>query len=396
MGVAIWEWINLGLRWFHVMAGITWIGSSFLFIMLESGLRKRAGQPDGVEGDIWLVHGGGFYRAEKFRVAPEKMPDELVWFKYEAYFTWLTGFLLLAVIYYAGAEAFLIDRNKVDWAPWEAIAVSAGSLAAGWIIYDQLCKSLLRDRTALLAIAVFVLVVAATLFYSAVFTDRAAYLHIGAFIGTLMAGSVFFTIIPNQKIVVADLVAGRKPDPALGRQAFQRSLHNNYLTLPVVFLMISSHYPIVFGHPWSPFIAIGIVIAGGLIRHVFNTHHKGPLDDTARAAIPLTLMLVVALALLTGNRGVISVEGTVPFSNVDGLVRTHCVSCHSARPTNPDFPEAPKGVALDTPDEIRKHAAAINQQVVLSDIMPLGNESEMTENDRARLGAWIAQGAQVD
>ncbi len=395
MTTAILEWLNLGLRWFHIMAGIAWIGSSFLFIALESGLRRRAGQPDGVEGDIWLVHGGGFYRAEKYAVAPESLPDELLWFKYEAYFTWLTGFALLALIYYAGADAFLIDRNKWDLTPWQATGLSVASLAAGWLIYDRLCKSPLRDRTGPLASAVFVLIVAATLFYTAVFSDRAAFLHIGAFIGTIMVGSVFFVIIPNQKIVVADLVAGRTPDPAFGRQAFQRSLHNNYLTLPVVFMMVSSHYPIVFGHPLSWLIALGIVVVGGLIRHVFNAHHRGKLDSTAQAAIPLALMLLVGLALLTGYRPDLAASGSVAFSDVEPVIRRHCVACHAARPTNADFPEAPKGVMLEAPADIRRHAPMIHQQVVLSDIMPLGNETGMTDAERALIAGWVAAGAPI-
>ena len=343
-----------------------------------------------------MVHGGGFYRAEKYAVAPESLPDELVWFKYEAYFTWLTGFALLALIYYAGAEAFLIDRAKWDLAPWQAIALSAGSLAAGWFLYDRLCKSPLRDRTGPLALGVFVLIVAATILYSAVFTDRAAFLHIGAFIGTIMAGSVFFIIIPNQKIVVADLIAGRTPDPAFGRQAFQRSLHNNYLTLPVVFMMVSSHYPIVFGHPLSWLIAIGIVIAGGLIRHVFNAYHRGELDSAAQAAIPLALMLFAGLALLTGYRPDLAAAGKVAFADVEPVIRRHCVSCHAARPTSADFPEAPKGVMLELPADIRRHAPMIHQQVVLSDIMPLGNETGMTAEERALIAGWIAAGAPVD
>ncbi len=395
MTAALWEWLNLGLRWFHVMAGIAWIGSSFLFIALESGLRKRAGQSPGVEGDIWLVHGGGFYRAEKYKVAPASLPDELVWFKYEAYFTWLTGILLLGVIYYAAADAFLIDRNKFDLEPWQAVGLSLASLTGGWLIYNGLCKSPLGDRTGLLALCVFALVVVATIFYTTVFTDRAAFLHIGAFIGTIMVGSVFFTIIPNQKIVVADLVAGRTPDPSYGRQAFQRSLHNNYLTLPVVFMMVSSHYPIVFGHPYSWLIAVGIVIFGGLVRHVFNAHHRGELDSGAQAAIPLALMLLVGLALLTGYRPDLATAGNVAFSDVSPIFQKHCVACHAVRPTNADFPEAPKGVMLEAPDDIKRHAPMINQQVVLSDIMPLGNETGMTDEERALIAGWVASGAPI-
>ena len=252
MTAAVLEWLNILLRWAHVMFGILWIGTSFFFIWLDASLKKRAGQDPDIAGESWMVHGGGFYLAEKYMVAPERLPDELHWFKYEAYFTWVTGILLLVVIYYFGAEAFLIDRDKAPLEPAWAIVLSAGSLTAGWFIYDRLCKSELGTKTGPLAVALFAEIAVFTFFYHGVFSDRAAFLHVGALIGTIMAVSVFAVIIPNQKKVVADLLAGRRPDPALGKQARQRSLHNNYLTLPVVFMMISNHYPIVFGHPWSP------------------------------------------------------------------------------------------------------------------------------------------------
>ena len=391
------EWISLGLRWAHVMAGIAWIGTSFHFIWLDASLKKREGQAGDIAGETWMVHGGGFYLAEKYLVAPERMPDELHWFKYEAYFTWLTGFLLLAVIYYLGAEAFLIDPAKAPLDTAWAIILSAGSLVAGWAIYDGLCRWL-GDRTGALALALFAEIAAFTFFYDAVFSDRAAFLHVGALIGTIMAGSVFFVIIPNQKIVVADLVAGRKPDPRLGRQARQRSLHNNYLTLPVIFMMISNHYPVVFGNPWSPHLALGVVVVGALIRHYFNTANSGRLDWSAKAAIPAAAVLVLGLVAVTANRPAATDagDGPVSFAAIQPIIAKRCVSCHSAAPTNPDFPEAPKGVAFDTPEAVRAHAAQIAQQAVFSKVMPLGNATGMTEAERARLGAWIAAGAPLN
>ncbi|MYZ49761.1 urate hydroxylase PuuD [Propylenella binzhouense] len=390
------EWLNLVFRWAHIMAGIAWIGTSFHFIWLDQSLKKRADQPADIAGESWMVHGGGFYLAEKYTVAPERMPPDLHWFKWEAYFTWITGFLLLVVIYYLGASAYLIDRGKIALAPWQAIAISVASLAAGWVIYDQLCRRI-GGRTAPLAAAVFVLVAVATFFYSAVFSDRAAYLHIGAFIGTIMVGSVFFVIIPNQKVVVADLVAGRKPDPKYGIAAHQRSLHNNYLTLPVIFMMISNHYPVVFGNPWSPYIALAIIVVGALIRHYFNQTNKGPADWSAIAAIPAAVLIVLAIILVTAQRpGVAAPSGAVAFSDIHPIIATRCVTCHSARPTSEDFPEAPKGVMFDTPEEIRAHAAQIEQQAVLSDTMPLGNLTGMTEEERRLLGSWISAGAPLD
>jgi uncharacterized membrane protein len=397
MTPVILEWLNALIRWAHVMAGIAWIGTSFHFIWLEASLRKRQGQDPGIAGETWMVHGGGFYLAEKYAVAPARMPEELHWFKYEAYFTWLTGFLLLAIIYYFQADAFLIDREKLPLDPAWAIALSAGSLAAGWFIYDAMCKSSLGAKKGPLALALFAEIAAFTFFYHAVFSDRAAFLHVGALIGTLMAASVFAVIIPNQKKVVADLIAGRKPDPALGAEAGQRSLHNNYLTLPVIFMMISSHYPIMFGHPWSPLIALGIVIVGGLIRHYFNVTNHGAVNRAALAAIPAAVIVVVVLVAITAYRPGAPAGGeAVAFAVVHPIIEKHCVSCHSATPTSRDFPETPKGVAFDTPEEIRLHVRQIEQQAVLSNIMPLGNESGMTDEERETLGAWIAQGAPLN
>ncbi|MDQ3558765.1 MAG: urate hydroxylase PuuD [Pseudomonadota bacterium] len=394
MTAAAVEWLNILLRWAHVMFGILWIGTSFFFIWLEASLRKREGQGPGIAGESWMVHGGGFYLAEKYAVAPERMPPELHWFKYEAYFTLLTGLALLALIYYAGAEAFLIDRDKVALDHAWAIMLSAGSLAAGWFIYDAMVKSPLGERTGPLAVALFVEIAAFTFFYHGVFADRAAFLHVGALIGTIMATSVFAVIIPNQRKVVADLLAGRKPDPALGKQARQRSLHNNYLTLPVVFMMVSNHYPIVFSHPWSPLIALGIVLGGGLVRHYFNLADEGRLDWTAKAAVPAAAVLLIGLVALSGYRpGAASGGSAAAFADIHPIIETHCASCHSATPSNRDYPEAPKGVAFDTAEEIRRHARNIERQAVLSDIMPLGNATGMTEAERRLLGAWVEAGA---
>jgi uncharacterized membrane protein len=389
------EWLNIILRWAHVMFGILWIGTSFFFIWLDASLRKRSGQDPDIAGESWMVHGGGFYLAEKYMVAPDRLPEELHWFKYEAYFTWITGFLLLVVIYYFGAEAFLIDREKAPLDPLWAVLLSAGSLAAGWFIYDAMCKSTLGQRTAPLAFALFVEIAAFTFFYHGVFSDRAAFLHVGSLIGTIMAVSVFAVIIPNQKKVIADLLAGRRPDPALGMQARQRSLHNNYLTLPVVFMMISNHYPIVFGHPWSAWIALGIVVGGALVRHYFNSADAGALDLWAKTAVPAAIALLIVLVMVTGYRPGAKHGGAATFADIQPIIARHCVSCHSAQPMNADYPEAPKGVAFDTTEEIRLHAAAIEQQAVLSNIMPLGNETAMTDVERQRLGAWIAAGARV-
>jgi uncharacterized membrane protein len=396
LSAAILDWANALIRWAHIMAGIAWIGSSFFFIWLEAALKKRDGAPDDIAGEVWMVHGGGFYLAEKYKVAPARMPDELHWFKYEAYFTLLTGLMLLFVIYYLGANAFLIDRNKVALHPVWASLLSAGSLAAAWFIYDAMIRSPLGQKTGWMAFWLFVEIAAFTFFYYGVFTDRAAFLHVGAMIGTIMAASVFFVIIPNQKKVVADLIAGRKPDPELGKQAGQRSLHNNYLTLPVIFFMVSNHYPAMFGHPWAPFIALGIVVAGALIRHFFNVTNHGIVTRAAIASIPAAALVIIVLIAVTAYRpdqG--TAMGEVTFSEVQPIVAKHCMACHSATPSHEGFTEAPKGVAFDTAEELRVHAEMIRKQAVLSDIMPLGNETGMTERERQMLGAWIDQGANL-
>ena len=353
MATAFLEWLNILVRWAHVMFGILWIGTSFFFIWLEASLKRREEHSPDIAGESWMVHGGGFYLAEKYVVAPERMPPELHWFKFEAYFTWLTGFLLLVVVYYFGAEAFLIDRDKVALQPAWAIMLSMGSLAAGWFIYDAMCRSSLGARTGPLALALFAEIAAFTYFYHDVFSDRAAFLHVGALIGTMMAVSVFAVIIPNQKKVVADLKAGRKPDPRLGKQARQRSLHNNYLTLPVIFFMISNHYPAVFAHPHAPLIAMGIVLFGGLVRHFFNSADAGTLDWTAKAALPASAVLILALIVMTAHRGGTAATGSASFAQIHPIIGKHCVQCHSATPTNEAFIEAPKGVMFDTPAQIR-------------------------------------------
>ncbi len=391
------DWVSLLLRWAHVMAGIMWIGTSFYFIWLDLSLRKRAGQEEGIAGESWMVHGGGFYRVDKYTVAPASLPEELHWFKYEAYLTWVTGFLLLAVIYYWGAEAFLIDTAKMDLSPAAAIGISVGSLIVGWLVYDLICRSPIGNDTATLAAAVFVLIAIASFGYFQVFPGRAAFLHIGAFVGTMMAANVFAIIIPNQKKTVAALMSGDSPDPRYGAQAKQRSLHNNYLTLPVLFMMISNHYPITYGHDYGWLIAVGVVIAGGLARHFFNSHDAGDLTTSAKIALPASALVILAMALFTSWRPATTVSGEiVAFAQVHSIVQQHCANCHAANPSHEDFDEAPGGVKLDTPEELRKYAVQIEAQAVRTDVMPLGNITGMTEDERALLGDWIAQGARID
>jgi uncharacterized membrane protein len=394
----VWEWVSLIVRWVHVIAGIAWIGSSFYFIHLDASLKQRERLPAGVGGEAWQVHGGGFYRMQKYLVAPVELPDELTWFKWEAYATWLSGFALLVVVYYVGAEVFLVDRSYLGLPAWAAVLISVASLAAGWVGYDALCKSRLGDNDAPLALVLFVALVAAAWLYDLLFSGRAAYLHAGALIGTMMVGNVFFVIIPNQKVVVADLIAGRTPDPALGRQAKQRSLHNNYLTLPVVFTMISNHYPMTYGSRWSWLIFAGVLVVGGLVRHFYNLRHAGrrPQWWLWPAAAALTgLIMIVSM-----HRPQLIAEeeagAQVSFADVEAIFAQRCTGCHATRPSMAGFEAPPGDVVLETPEQIARQAARIHAQAIATDAMPPGNLTEITPEERQRLAAWLAAGAPLE
>ncbi|RVI02511.1 cysteine desulfurase, partial [Sinorhizobium meliloti] len=302
-----WDWLTFAVRWLHVITGIAWIGSSFYFVALDLGLKQRPGMPVGAYGEEWQVHGGGFYHIQKYLVAPENMPEHLIWFKWESYVTWLSGFGMLALVYYAGADLYLIDPNVLDVSKPMAIAISLASLGFGWLAYDMICRSPFgNDNTRLMVLLYFILVIVAW-GYTQLFTGRAAYLHLGAFTATIMSANVFFIIIPNQKKVVADLIAGRTPDPALGKQAKQRSTHNNYLTLPVLFLMLSNHYPLAFGTQYNWIIASLVFLMGVTIRHWFNTRHanKGSPTWTWLA----TVLLFIAIMWLSTVPKVLSDGG---------------------------------------------------------------------------------------
>ncbi|WP_300300634.1 urate hydroxylase PuuD [Ferrovibrio sp.] len=389
------EWLNLVLRWMHLIFGIAWIGSSFFFVWLDNSLRKGLDQQPGVLGQAWLIHGGGFYFTEKYSVAPPQLPAELHWFKYEAYFTWLSGFFLLGVLYYVGADLYLIDAKVLPMERWQAIGLSLASLVLGWVVYDLLCKSPLGKNDAALAVVGFVLLVAAAWGYTQVFSARAAYLHVGALIGTIMTANVAHNIIPNQRKAVAQMLAGQVPDPSYGKQAKQRSLHNNYLTLPVLFAMISNHYPVTYGHPYGWVILAVVMIIGGLVRHFFNLKNqgRGQRYEFLGLAFALTVGLVFFSQWDPRRQ---QLAGDVTLEDVQRVVAARCVACHAARPTFDGIAEAPKGVMLETPEQMRRFAALINQQAVRSEAMPPGNATEITDEERAMLGAWIAAGAKLD
>ncbi len=395
-----WDWIAFAVRWLHVITAIAWIGSSFYFIALDLGLNRDI--PGPADGEEWQVHGGGFYHIQKYLVAPERMPDHLTWFKWESYATWLSGAALLMIVYWVGGELYLIDAQKADLALWQGILISAASLTVGWLAYDYLCKSGLGERPTLLMLLLFVLLVAMGWGYNQIFTGRAMMLHLGAFTATIMTANVFFIIMPNQRIVVDDLKNGRTPDPKYGKIAKLRSTHNNYLTLPVVFLMLSNHYPLAFATEYNWIIAALVFLMGVTIRHYFNTRH-------ARAGNPTWTWLVTALLFIA-----IMWLSTAPmykpleeaeaqpltpyeqkFAAADGFEEAHdivlgrCSMCHAREPVWEGILWAPKGVLLETEGDIARNAKQIYLQAGVSHAMPPANVTFMEPEDRDALIRWF-------
>jgi uncharacterized membrane protein len=389
MDVFIADWLNLILRWAHMVVGIGWIGTSFYFIALDLGLRKEKDTPAGVYGDQWQVHGGGFYHVRKFTVAPPQLPEHLVWFRWEAYLTWATGFGLLIVQYYWNARAYLIDPTVLDITPSVAIAISLVTLIAGWLIYDLLCRSPVGERPVLLSAVVFALIVAASYGLSQVFSGRGAFIHVGSLVGTIMAANVFLVIIPNQKKMTAQLIAGQAPDPKYGAIGKQRSVHNNYLTLPVLLMMVSNHYPMLYSHPYSWLVVALIIVIGGLVRHLINRHDAGDDFNAYSWAAPVAAIALASAITVTAPPSATS-SVQVADTEVLGIVRHHCTVCHARRPKHPGFAEAPKDMRLETLADVRQYARLVRVQAVQSNAMPLGNETRMTAEEREKLGAWLA------
>ncbi|MFC3606626.1 urate hydroxylase PuuD [Stutzerimonas tarimensis] len=390
------EWLNLTIRWIHLIVGIAWIGASFYFVWLENHLDRRNPEA-GLSGDLWAIHGGGIYHLRKYKLAPEKMPETLHWFKWEAYATWLSGVALLTVVYYLNPGLYLVAPGS-DLAPAAAVLIGLGSLLAGWFVYDGLCNSPLGKRPALLAAALFLLSVAAAWGYSQIFSGRAAYIHVGALLGTLMVGNVFRVIMPAQRALVAAIQANREPDPLLPARGLLRSRHNNYFTLPVLFIMISNHFPSTYGSAWNWAILAAISALAVLVRHYFNTRH-----DSHRFAwaLPAAALGMICLAFVTSPQRA-STPPTEPaaaqvgFVEARQLMDTHCTVCHAAKPTSPLFSSAPGGVMFDTPQQMQQMAHRIHAQAVATHAMPLGNITGMTQPERDRLGQWISQGAPIE
>ena len=395
-----WDWLTFAVRWLHVITGVAWIGSSFYFVALDLGLRKRPDLPAGAYGEEWQVHGGGFYHIQKYLVAPAAMPEHLTWFKWESYATWLSGFAMLCLVYYGGADLFLIDRHVLDISPMTAILISLASLGFGWVFYDLLCKSPLGRNTWVLMGVLYVALVAMAWGYTQVFTGRAAFLHLGAFTATIMSANVFFIIMPNQRVVVADLIAGRAPDPKYGVIAKQRSLHNNYLTLPVIFFMLSNHYPLAFATAYSWIIAALVFLMGVTIRHWFNTTHarKGKPTWTWLATVILFILIIwlstVPKVLTGGEQAAIApvfkrFAENPHFPAVKDAIATRCSMCHAAEPVYEGIARAPNGVILESDAEIAARAREIYIQAGRSHAMPPGNLTDMTADERRLLAAWF-------
>ena len=394
------EWLEFAVRWVHIITAIAWIGSSFYFIALDLGLKKNSSLPYGVTGEEWQVHGGGFYNIQKYSIAPPNLPQDLIWFKWESYSTWLSGFFLLAIVYYGGADLYLIDTEIADINNFQAILISLGSILFGWIIYNTVCKSPLGNNSNLLLLLLFFFLLFLSLFYTSIFSGRAAFLHLGAITATLMTANVFFIIIPNQKIVVSDLKAGRKPDPKFGIIAKQRSTHNNYLTLPVIFFMLSSHYPLAFASELNWAIAPLVFLLGVSIRHYFNTYHS-----TKKKLYWTWIITFIIFAVIIGlssykknslslSENVIDLERIYNLeitdlnNEVHDIISARCTMCHAREPLWDGFLYPPKGFVVENKEDIKRYARQVYVQSAISKAMPPNNISYMEDIERFTIQYW--------
>jgi uncharacterized membrane protein len=393
MDAFIADWLNLLVRWLHFVAGTAWIGASFYFIWLDNHLRAPHSPREGEDlaGEVWAVHGGGFYRSLKYRVSPPALPDPLYWFKWEAYTTWLSGMFLLALVYWYGASIYLVDTAVADLSPVIAILLSAAFIAGGWIVYDLLCRSALAHRERALSVLLLLLVTLLAFGLCQLFSGRAAYLHFGAVLGTIMVANVYFVIIPGQRRMVAAAARGEAPDPAPGIRAKQRSVHNTYFTLPVLFTMLSNHFPLTYAHEFNWLVLVAIALAGALVRVYFVSRHAGrasPLPLVAAA-----LLLLAAVAIVAPRAGLASAAASPQFVAVRTVIEERCKSCHSASPTHPAFPAPPAGLVLDSDAAILAEAARIHQQTVVTRVMPIGNLTNITDAERELIDRWYRSGA---
>ena len=382
------DWLNILGRWVHFITGIAWIGSSFYFIWLDDHLdapQQVADDEKGVGGELWSVHGGGFYHAQKYRVAPQTLPETLHWFKWEAYTTWITGMFLLILVYWYGAEVYLVDRSVADLTATAAIGIAVLFLVGGWLVYDLLCKTPLGKNDNAFSAVLLVLITLLAYGLCQLFSGRGAYIHFGAVLGTIMVANVFFVIIPGQRRMVDAAALGQPPNPEDGIKAKQRSVHNTYFTLPVLFVMTSNHYAMTFAHEYNWLILVAISLAGALIRVYFVARHKGKTSPVPIVVAGLILLLVAA-AIVPKSRA--ATTETVTLSMIRPVIESRCTTCHSQNPTHIAFPAAPSGVVLDTDEEIVSEALRIHQQTVVLKAMPIGNLTQISEAERALIDAW--------
>ncbi len=388
------EWLNLIVRWAHVVFGIAWIGASFYFIFLENSLNRTENLRDELAGNLWAIHGGGFYYVEKYKSAPTVLPKHLHWFKYEAYFTWLTGMLLLTLVYFMNAKAMMVDASIREISSIAAIIIGISTMVLGWFIYDWMCNTSLLQKKKLFAVIGFLIVTTISFFLSQFISGRAAFILVGGLLGTIMAGNVFFCIIPSQKALVAAAKANQPVNSELGKIAGLRSLHNNYITLPVIFIMISNHFPTTFGSNFNWIILVGLTLASVAVRHFINLYEKGIY---AKWMIPFAAVAILALIIVTAPKPKKSAKElpAVSFMQIQPIIQKRCVNCHSSQPIDDVNKIAPNGIMFDTPAEIQKHADRILVRAVQTKTMPQGNKTGITEEERELIGVWIEQGAKL-
>ena len=392
------DWLNLVVRWLHVITGIAWIGASFYFVWLDNNIRPPAPGSalanKGVSGELWAVHGGGFYNPQKYLVAPAELPKELHWFKWEAYSTWLSGFALLTIVYYFNAQAMMVDKSVADLTSLQAVGIGLASLVVGWTVYDLLCRSKLGQHDLAFGLVMFVFLVASAWVLNHFLSGRAAYIHVGAMIGTIMVANVLMLIIPGQRKMVAAMAAGGKPDPIHGLRAKQRSVHNNYFTLPVLFIMISNHYAMTYRHQHAWAVLAAMMAAGVLIRHFFNLRHRGRIEwRYPVAGVAILIALAVAIAPPPPAAAVAVSDPAAQFAKVQAIITQRCTTCHADKPTQAGFAAAPAGIELHTGALIHQNAAKVYQQVVQTRAMPLANLTQMTDAERAQVATWYEAGA---
>jgi uncharacterized membrane protein len=382
------DWLNILVRWLHFITGVAWIGSSLYFIWLDNHLEQpglAADTEKGVGGELWSVHGGGFYHSQKYKTAPSVMPEHLHWFKWEAYSTWLSGMFLLGLVYFLGAEIYLIDRSVADLSVGMAVSISIGFIVGGWVVYDLMCKSPLARNDKLFALVLLVLSGALAWGLCQLFSGRAAYILFGATLGNIMVANVFFVIIPGQKEMVGLAEQGKVPGPEPGLNAKLRSVHNTYFTLPVLFVMTSNHYALTYSHEYNWAILIGISVAGALIRIYFVARHKG---NASLLPVVAAIVLLAMVAAATVPRSPVDGAGAVTFSQVRNVINARCTSCHSSAPVHPAFPAAPLGIVFDNDDQILAEADRIYAQTVVTRVMPIGNLTAMTNEERQIVDQW--------